>query len=483
MESQFEHIKRYPLLKMKLIIVSNRVCHDESPQSGGLATAVQDTFETVQGTWIGWSGTISADCEKQSGTVGNIEYSVFSLTEQEYSDYYLGFSNSVIWPVCHSRPDYLDFSEKAFAVYHQVNCKFADEVLACADDDDFVWVHDYHLLLTAQALRDRGFSGAVGYFHHIPIAPPDLLRTIPHHAQLFAGLLDYDIVGLQTRNDLKNLLDYFQAARSRQPEIQITLAGDDCFHVHWRGRSSRFGVYPISIDTQRIEDDAPAAFAQPSVQELRQSLGARALVLGVDRLDYSKGLEHKLRAFDAYLGAGADAASPVLLQMASRSRSELASYQQLCTALEARTSQINGRHGTPSYTPVRYVNTVCDQGLLTGFYRLARVALVTPMRDGMNLVAKEYVAAQDPDDPGVLVLSEFAGAAQELTEALLVNPFDIRGVAQALERALQMPLLERVQRHRAMLKRLRSHDIQWWHQRFLFDLFACHRQAFERTGS
>lgn len=468
---------------MKLIIVSNRVCYDETPQSGGLAAAVQDTFETVQGTWIGWSGAISADCEKQCGAVGNIEYRVFSLTKQEYSDYYLGFSNSVIWPVCHSRIDYLEFSDESFAVYRQVNRKFADEVLACAADDDFVWVHDYHLLLTAQAMRASGFTGAIGYFHHIPIAPADLLHAIPGHAELFAGLLDYDIVGLQTRNDLKNLLDYFQVARSRQPEMQIVQAGEECFHLHCRGRSTQFGVYPISVDTQRIEDQAPAAWARPAVQELRQSLGMRPLVLGVDRLDYSKGLELKLRAFDAYLGGGVDAASPVLLQMASRSRSELASYQQLCMALEARTSQINGRHGTPSYTPVRYVNTVCDHGLLTGFYRLARVALITPMRDGMNLVAKEYVAAQDPDDPGVLVLSEFAGAAQEVTEALLVNPFDTCGVAQAIERALQMPLLERVQRHRAMLKRLRSHNIQWWHQRFLFDLFACQNHVVERTGS
>ncbi len=468
---------------MKLIIVSNRVCYDETPQSGGLAAAVRDMFETVQGVWIGWSGAICADCERKSGVSGNLEYRVFSLNEEEYRQYYLGFSNAVIWPVSHLRSDYLDYSDVAYAVYRQVNRKFADEVLACAREDDFVWVHDYHLLLTAQALRDSGFEGAVGYFHHIPVPPPDLLRAIPCHAQLLAGLLDYDVVGLQTRNDLKNLLDYFQAVRSRQPEMQITPAGDECFHLHYRGRSSQFGVYPISIDTQGIEAQAPAAFAQTAVQELRQSLGGRALVLGVDRLDYSKGLEHKLQAFDQHLAGGVDAQSPVLLQIATRTRSELPSYQQLCTALEAQASRINGSHGSPSYTPVRYVNTVYAQQLLTGFYRLARVGLVTPLRDGMNLVAKEYVAAQDPDDPGVLVLSEFAGAAQELSEALLVNPFDSRSVAQAIERALQMPLLERVQRHRAMLKRLRSHDIERWHQCFLADLFACHSQTQERTGS
>ncbi|MBS7777519.1 trehalose-6-phosphate synthase [Acidovorax sp. CCYZU-2555] len=468
---------------MKLIIVSNRVCHDEAPHSGGLATAVKDTFETVQGIWIGWGGAVSPSFERKCGAQENLEYRVFSLTEEEYSEYYLGFSNEVLWPVCHSRPDHLRYSQNGFAIYRQVNRKFADEVLACAQEDDFVWVHDYHLLLTAQALRDSGFDGAVGYFHHIPVPSPDLIRTIPVHAQLLAALLAFDIVGLQTRNDLKNLLDYFQAERSRQPEMQIIQAGEECFHLHCRGRSTQFGVYPISVDTQRIEDQAPAVWAGPAVQELRQSLGMRPLVLGVDRLDYSKGLEHKFQAFAEYLGGGIDAQSPVLLQIASRTRSALASYQQLCTALEAQASCINGRHGTPSYTPVRYVNTVYAQDQLMGFYRLARVGLVTPVRDGMNLVAKEYVAAQDPDDPGVLVLSEFAGAAQELTEALLVNPFDTRSVAQAMERALQMPLLERVQRHRAMLKRLRSHNIQWWHQRFLFDLFACQNHVFERTGS
>ena len=468
---------------MKLIIVSNRVCYDEKPQSGGLAAAVQDTFETVQGVWIGWSGEIAPATEKKSGATGNLEYQVFSLTEKEYQDYYLGFSNEVLWPVCHSRSDYLNYSEAAYDTYCQVNRKFADQVLACALEDDFIWVHDYHLLLTAQALRDSGHTGAIGYFHHIPVPPPELLRSIARHAELFCGLLSYDVVGLQTRNDLKNLAEYFQGLRSRQPEVQIIQSGEEAFSVHSQGRSTRFGVYPISIDTQRIEELAPQAWELPQVQELKASLGARPLVLGVDRLDYSKGLERKFQGFDRHLADTDSAPQPVLLQIANKSRSDLPSYQQLCVNLESQASRINGRHGTPSYAPIRYVNTVYAHGLLMGFYRLARVALVTPTRDGMNLVAKEYVAAQNPDDPGVLVLSEFAGAAQELTEALLVNPFDTQGVAQAIERALQMPLLERVQRHRAMLKRLRSHDIQWWHQRFLFDLFACQSQALERTGS
>lgn len=483
MEILFVYIKRQPHEKMKLIIVSNRVCYDETPQSGGLATAVQDTFETVQGVWIGWSGEIAPRCERKYGGTGNLEYQVFSLTEEEYRDYYLGFSNEVIWPVCHLRPDYLRFSEQAYLVYQQVNRKFAAEVLCRAEKGDFVWVHDYHLLLTAQALRASGYAGVVGYFHHIPVPPPELMRAIPRHAELFAGLLAYDVVGLQTRSDLKHLLDYFQASKRRLPEMQLIAAGDESFNVHHRGRSTRFGIYPIAIDTQRIEDHSLGAWGQPAVQELKQSLGTRALVLGVDRLDYSKGLEHKFQAFDDYLRGGIGPDSPVLLQIANRSRSELPSYQQLCRGLEAQVSRINGSHGTPSYTPLRYVNTVYEQGQLTGFYRLARVGLVTPTKDGMNLVAKEYVAAQDPDDPGVLVLSEFAGAAQELSEALLVNPFDTRSVGQAMERALQMPLLERVQRHRAMLKRLRSHNIQWWHQSFLFDLFSCQSQVLERTGS
>jgi len=468
---------------MKLIIVSNRVCYDEKPQSGGLAAAVQDTFETVDGLWIGWSGEICESCERKSGATGNLEYQVFSLTEKEYRDYYLGFSNEVIWPVSHLRPDYLRLGDEAFETYRQVNEKFAAEVLACAGEGDFIWVHDYHLLLTAHAMRRRGHGGAIGYFHHIPVPPPELLRMIPQHAELLLGLLCYDVVGFQTRADLKNLADYFQALKSRHPDMLIVQAGDEVLHVHFAGRSTRFGVYPISIDTQRIETGAPQARQQTAVQELDASLGTHPLVIGVDRLDYSKGLEAKFQAFDRYLEQTQESHRPVLLQIAGKSRSDLASYRHLCADLDSLALRINGRHGAPGYAPIRCVDTVYEHGLLMGFYRLARVALVTPMKDGMNLVAKEYVAAQDPDDPGVLILSEFAGAAQELTEALLVNPFDARSVAQAIERALQMPLLERVQRHRAMLRKLRSHDIQWWHQRFLFDLFSRHGQALERTGS
>ncbi|MCD2513427.1 alpha,alpha-trehalose-phosphate synthase (UDP-forming) [Comamonas endophytica] len=471
---------------MKLIIVSNRVCHDEKPQAGGLAAAVQDTFSSVQGLWIGWSGDVSDSCKRKSGTVGNIEFEVFSLTEKEYRDYYLAYSNEVLWPICHLRPDHLHPDEEAFRTYRQVNEKFAAEVLAHAHEDDVVWVHDYHLLLTAKALRDRGHLGTVGYFHHIPVPPMDLLRMVPQHAELFGGLLSYDVVGLQTGGDLKNLADYFQALKRKHPDMLIFHAGSEMFNVRHHGRTTRFGVYPISIDTARIEGVAPQARAESAVQQLKASLGDSPLVIGVDRLDYSKGLKRKFLAFERYIAQARQSPSeepPVLLQIASKSRSELSSYQQLCTELESLASRINGSHGTPTYAPIRYVNAVYEHGLLTGFYRLARAALVTPLKDGMNLVAKEYLAAQDPDDPGVLILSEFAGAAHELSEALLVNPFDLDSVAQAIERALQMPRLERVQRHRAMLKRLRSHDIQWWHQRYLSDLFSRQGQALEKTGS
>lgn len=473
-------------MKMKLIVVSNRVCHDEKPQSGGLAAAVQDTFSTVQGLWIGWSGDIAEACEKKSGTAGNIDFQVFSLTEKEYRDYYLGYSNEVIWPICHLRPDHLRPDGEAYRTYRQVNEKFADAVLEHAGDDDFIWVHDYHLLLTAQAMRQRGHGGTIGYFHHIPVPPLDLLRMVPQHAELLTGLLGYDVVGLQTGNDLRNLVDCFQSLKRRHPEMLVFHAGSEAFSVRLQGRTTHFGVYPISIDTQRIEANAPQAWADPEVQQLKASLGDSPLIIGVDRIDYSKGLESKLVAFDRYLTAAAQReapALPVLLQIASKSRSELPSYQQLCTELESLASRINGSHGTPTYAPIRYVNTVYEHNLLTGFYRLARAALVTPVKDGMNLVAKEYVAAQDPEDPGVLILSEFAGAAQELGEALLVNPFDPDSVAQAIERALQMPRLERVQRHRALLKKLRHHDIQRWHQRYLFDLFSRQGQVLEKTGS
>lgn len=459
---------------MKLIVASNRVSYDETPHAGGLAAAIQDTFKDLEGIWMGWSGAISEDPEYLNGSTGNLQYKVFSLTQKEYDDYYLSFSNEVIWPICHLRPNHLRLVENSYPTYLRVNQRFAHEILKVTGDQDLVWVHDYHLLLTGQALRAQGFSGAIGYFHHIPIPPVDLARTIPHHTEILAGLLHYDVVGVQTHNDLKNIVDYLSFHADVFKDATVLSQTPHSVHIEHQHRITKIAVYPISIDTTNIEKIAAQSLQLQEVSNLQASIENQKLVIGVDRIDYSKGLENKFHAFEKCLGMQQENKMPVLLQIANKSRNDIPSYQNLCASLESLASNINGDHGNPSYAPIRYVNTAYDHATLTGFYRLACVGLVTPAKDGMNLVAKEYVASQDPQDPGVLVLSEFAGAADEMPEALLVNPFHTLSVAQSIHRALHMPRLERIQRHRALMKRLRSHDIQHWHQSFMRDMFAAH---------
>ena len=464
---------------MKIIIVSNRVSYEQKPQAGGLSAAIQNVFKDLDGLWVGWSGEICDEQQRHQGLAQHIQYHVFSLTPEEYDGYYLSFANEVIWPICHLRPSYLRLFENSYGTYQRVNERFAREALSVAAPEDLIWVHDYHLLLTGRSLRALGHKGSIGYFHHIPIPPLDLVRTIPHHTEIWASLLDYDLVGLQTSNDLKNILDYFVSYSQSFPSLKIIEQSQTHICFQYKNRLIKFAVYPISIDTAYIESIATDAMELEEVKNLQESISNCPLVIGVDRLDYSKGLENKFHAFEKALQLPQENGQPILLQIANKSRSDIASYQDLCGNLESLTSKINGDHGNPSYAPIRYVNTAYDHTILTGFYRLARVGLVTPTKDGMNLVAKEYVAAQDPEDPGVLVLSEFAGAAHEMLEALLVNPFHTYSVAQSIHRALHMPKLERIQRHRALMKRLRSHDIQRWHQTFMADMFAVRQTLHE----
>ena len=459
---------------MRIIIVSNRVAHEEKPQAGGLASAILNILRTRDGLWIGWDGRISESQESFTASNSSIDFRLFPLSDKEYSEYYLSFSNEIIWPVCHLRPSYLRATENTYRTYCSVNQKFAEVTLQSLHEEDVVWVHDYHLMLVGWNLRDRGFEGRMGYFHHIPIPPPELLKTIPHHETLLSGLLSYDLVGVQTLNDLKNLCTYYQELASHNVRLELEHTTEHSFQITHFGHVTQFAAYPISIDTAGIEQLAPQSVLLPEIEALRESLQQRPLAIGVDRLDYSKGLENKYHAWDKYLSRYAhthdSTCTPVLLQIANKSRNDIENYSNLRVGLEALASQINADHGSPSYAPIRYLNTVYSHTVLTGLYRLAQVGLVTPTKDGMNLVAKEYVAAQDPEDPGVLVLSEFAGAAEELTQALLVNPFHTHSLAETIHKALHMPRAERVQRHQALMRTLRSNTIHTWYQRFLEDL-------------
>ncbi|TAM92843.1 MAG: trehalose-6-phosphate synthase, partial [Rhodanobacteraceae bacterium] len=341
---------------------------------------------------------------------------------------------------------------------------FAENLAPLLRDGDRIWVHDYHLIPLASELRALGVGARTGFFLHIPLPPTELLINLPCHADLLATLGACDLVGVQNRDDARALCDYFTrvlgAQRSR----------DD---VELAGRKTRIAPFPISIDTAAVARQSQAAVGKPAVRKLRDSLSGRKLAIGVDRLDYSKGLTRRFEAFGRFLSDHREWRSRVsFLQIAPPSREEVPEYRELRSRLERSAGATNGRYAEPDWVPIRYVNRSFAQATLAGFYRIAQLGLVTPLRDGMNLVAKEFVAAQPPDDPGVLVLSRFAGAAGELPQAILVNPYDPEGLVEGIEQGLTMPLAERRDRWAAMFEHISGHDIAAWRKDFLAALGA-----------
>jgi trehalose 6-phosphate synthase len=448
----------------RLVVVSNRVALPDESRAGGLAVALRGALAEQGGLWFGWSGKRVREPSRSPHRQrdGNTTYVTIDLSRDEYDGFYAGFANRSLWPLLHFRLDLVQYSRETLATYLAVNARFADVLAKQLRDDDTVWVHDYHLFPLGAMLRERGFGGKLGFFLHVPIPSSDMMGALPGHEALFGGLSAYDLVGLQTQRDVDRLHDYMRLFGGGKVLGQGRIESSD-------GRRFRVAAFPISIDTPAIEAQARDAVRRLPVRRLRESLGEHRLAIGVDRLDYSKGLTRRMRAFDEYLDRHRGPVSDALtfLQIAPPSRSDVAEYQRLRGALEGLAGSINGRHADPEWTPVRYVNQNFSHDVLTGFYRTAAIGLVTPLRDGMNLVAKEFVASQDPDDPGVLVLSRFAGAAYEMPEALLVNPYDLEGTAEAIARAATMPLDERRERHAAMLDTLRKHDITAWRTGFL----------------
>ncbi|GAB3363254.1 alpha,alpha-trehalose-phosphate synthase (UDP-forming) [Lysobacter rhizosphaerae] len=451
----------------RLVMVSNRVALPGESRAGGLAIALKAAMEESGGLWFGWSGRIAAESgHMHEIDAGNVRYITVDLSEQDRDDYYNGFANRTLWPLLHFRMDLVDYRREMYAGYLRVNALFAERLAPLLDEDDVVWVHDYHLIPLAQLLRERGARCRLGFFLHVPMPSSDLLAALPDHSRLFEGLSAYDLVGFQTERDLERFQDYVRLfGRGRVVEHGVLETAG--------GRQLHAGAFPISIDTNQISTLAAKAVGKASVKRLAASMSGRSLAIGVDRLDYSKGLPERFRAFERYLQRHPEQRGRLTyLQIAPVSRDTLPEYRTLRRELEQLAGHINGTRADADWTPVRYVNRNYPHASLTGFLRLARVALVTPLRDGMNLVAKEFVAAQDAEDPGVLVLSSFAGAARELTQALLVNPYDLDGVADAIAIAVAMPLEERRERWQAMMRRLRHHDITAWRQHFLATLRA-----------
>ena len=447
----------------RLVVVSNRVALPDSDQNGGLATALDAALKEAGGLWFGWSGKVARahSGEVHRATHENIDYLTIDLSREDYEGYYNGFSNRTLWPLLHFRLDLVDYNALTQAAYRGGKALIAEKLAKESRDDDIGWVHDYHLLPLAQELRRRGVRARIGFFLHVPFPSADIVAGLPHHEKTFGALAAYDLVGFQTERDLERFQDYIRLFRGGSVATRGTLRDHD-------GRSFQADAFPIGIDASAIATLAANAARNPAVRRMQASLTGRALAIGVDRLDYSKGLPERFRAFERVLDKHIDLRGQLTyLQIAPVSRGGVASYRALRRELEQYAGHINGAHADPDWTPVRYVNRTYPHATLAGFYRLARIGLVTPLRDGMNLVAKEYVASQDPEDPGALVLSIFAGAARELDGALLINPFDSDGVADAIAAALKMPLDERRERWQSMMQRISSYDIHAWRRDFL----------------
>ena len=453
----------------RLVVVSNRVADPrKSAAAGGLAVALSDALQASGGLWFGWSGQVAEDDSGLGATprvtrVGDITLATLDLSQADHDAYYLGYANSVLWPVFHNRLDLAALERGDLDGYRRVNRLFAQRLSALLQPDDVVWVHDYHLIPLAAELRALGCAQRIGFFLHIPLPPPLLLAAIPQHEWLMRSLFAYDQIGFQSETDVAHFSRYVRH------EGQAAQHDKDLFEAF--GRSVRARAVPIGIDVDEFQALGRGREAREMAATLRTQHGRRSLVVGVDRLDYSKGLPQRLRAFRRLLqDYPENRGHTVLLQVAAPSREAVHAYAELRTELDTLSGQINGEHGDIDWMPVRYLHRTVSRRRLPGLYASARVALVTPLRDGMNLVAKEYVAAQDPADPGVLVLSRFAGAAEQMADALLVNPYDIDAVAQATQRALRMPLDERRIRHERLLAGLRTHDVHWWQQEFLKNL-------------
>lgn len=449
----------------RLVVVSNRVGDPRKASAGGLAVALGQALQNTGGLWFGWSGKVveggtPGEGELHLGHAGKVQLATVDLCGDDHRSYYLGYSNGVLWPVFHYRLDLADFDAGYVNGYRRVNQMFARKLASLLQPDDVIWVHDYHLIPLAAELRAMGCRQRIGFFLHIPLPPPLILAAIPEHDWLMRCLFAYDLVGFQSQADLAHFSRYVGH------EVAADVLDEHTFRAF--GMTLQAQDFPIGIDVDEFSGLARSRESQDMLRQMRNEYARRRLLLGVERLDYSKGLPQRFKAFRQLLqNYPENIGSATLIQIASPSRESVDAYASLRQELESLSGAINGDFGELDWMPVRYIHRNVARRRLPGLYQAARVALVTPLRDGMNLVAKEFIAVQDAQDPGVLVLSRFAGAAEQLVEALQVNPYDISRTAETMQRALQMPLAERQERHQALLRRMREQDVHWWCQRFL----------------
>lgn len=448
----------------RLVVVSNRIAAIEGKKesAGGLAVGIMDSFKDQGGLWFGWNGKISEEDEPlEKKQKDNITFAAFSLKQSEYNQYYLNFSNTVIWPAFHYRLDLVQYQREDYDGYCRVNEMLAGRLKPLVNEYDILWIHDYHLLPFAAACRKLGMKNRIGFFLHIPFPTSEIFNALPPRQELLEKLCEYDLVGFQAESDRQAFIENLALVTT------IEDLDDDRIKAYNKPVTAR--VYPIGVELESIRELAEGPLP-PKLAHLRDKMNGQ-FIISVDRLDYSKGLPERFQAYETLLENYPQHRGNIrYFQIAPTSRGDVQAYQDIQHELETEAGRINGHFSTLEWTPLFYLNQHYERSLLMKIFRHCEVGLVTPLRDGMNLVAKEYVASQNPNDPGVLILSRFAGAANELTSALLVNPYDRDGVASALDKALSMPLSARNARYQEMIAVIKQNDIVHWRQSFLTDL-------------
>ncbi len=462
----------------RVIVVSNRLpvtvtMNNDEPKlqhsSGGLVTALCPVLRQYSGYWIGWTGTertedINRLFDEHSST--HYELVPLYLNSEERNNFYLGFSNEILWPLFHDLQSRCNFDPAYWKSYVAVNDRFASALLNVAGLHDFVWVQDYHLMLVADSVRRLGASLELAYFHHIPFPSPDIFEKLPWRVEVLRGLLRYHLLGFQTKRDRKN---FISCVRKFVPDASISKVGDRT-SVTVEGNRSLLGDFPIGIDFDEFSKGAEDQAVKEHAEQVKRDVAGCSVLLGVDRLDYTKGIPERLRAFRTLLESRPSLRGKVtLVQVVVPSRIDIPKYRELQTDIERLVSGINGQFGSPGWMPVHYIHRHLERSDLLAYYRAADIALITPLKDGMNLVCKEYCAAQVAE-PGVLILSEFAGAADQLeVGALLVNPNDIEGIGRAIQVALDMSADERQQRMSALRRVIQQEDVYRWARRFFYE--------------
>jgi trehalose 6-phosphate synthase/phosphatase len=465
---------------MKLIIIANRLPVKIEKKNnklritkseGGLSTGMGSLELNVEKHWIGWPG-IYTDSEEEKAKITKrlkkFNYHPVFLSAEQIENYYEGYSNSVIWPLCHYFFSFVQYKTEFWETYQEVNTQFCEAAVPFIEDDDLVWVHDYHLMLLPKMIRNIHPTVNIGYFHHIPFPPYELFRVLPEREELLNGLLGADLIGFHVHDYMRHFLSAIYRVLDLNCQLDEIYLEDRIVHVD---------AFPMGINYEQYHNASSLPAVQKIVNKLKHKLGRQSIILSVDRLDYSKGILHRLKGFALFLKNHPEYHEKVSLMMiVVPSRSEVHKYADLKTEIDQLIGEINGLYSKPGWTPVHYFYRSFAFNELIAMYNLANIALVTPLRDGMNLVAKEYLAAKSEENPGVLILSEMAGSAAELTEAIIINPNNIKDIETAILQALSMSEEEKKERLLKMQKHISRQTVKKWANDFIDEMQLIQRQ-------